>query len=310
MTGPVAILCSGQGGQHRAMFASLAEVAEAEPVFAAAASLLDDVDPRRFVRDAADEALFGNRAGQILCCTQALAAWAMLGDSRPPQVVLAGYSVGELAAWGCAGVFTHEQVLRLAATRAALMDAAAPRDAGLAAIVGVSRPALDRLLQDHDAQLAIVNAPDSVVVGGTSVALEACIGEAIRQGASLARRLRVAVPSHTSLLDAAATGFARSVAAEARHGLASGIRLLSGIDGDTVRDPADGLRRLARQISTTVAWSACLEACREAGASTFLELGPGGALARMAEGCGDRVSARSIDQFRTAQGVRDWLARA
>ncbi len=56
-------------------------------------------------------------------------------------------------------------------------------------------------------------------------------------------------------------------------------------------------------------WAGCLEACVEAGASVFLELGPGSALARMAESVAGRP-ARSIEQFRTADGVRDWLARS
>ncbi len=310
MNGPVAILCSGQGGQHREMFTLLGDVPEAEPVFAAAALLLGGTDPRRFVRDSDDDTLFDNRAGQILCCTQALAGWAMLGDARPSHVVLAGYSVGELASWGCAGIFTPSQVLHLAAKRATLMDRASPAGAGLAAIVGLSRPALDKMLEAHDGHLAIVNETDSVVIGGTSGALDACISDAIHHGASTARRLRVAVPSHTILLASAATAFARVLAGQERAGFAAGVRLLSGIDGGTVRDPKRGLSKLAAQISTTVDWSACLELCREAGASRFLELGPGTALSRMVEQRADGLSARAVDQFRTAQGVRDWLAHA
>ena len=307
---PVALLCSGQGGQHRDMFAWLGAVPAAEPVFAAASSLLGGLDPRRFVREAPDDALFGNHAGQILCCTQALAAWAMLGDARPSRVVLAGYSVGELAAWGCAGVFAPDALLRLAAERARLMDAAAPAGAGLAAIVGLRRPALERLLATHGAALAIVNGADSVVIGGTADALEACLAEATRQGAATARRLPVAVPSHTALLAAASAGFAPILATGPHGAVGDGVRLLSGIDGEVVRDPARGLHKLAAQISTTIEWSACLAACRELGASRFLELGPGTALSRMVEQSGAGASARAIEQFRTPDGVRSWLARA
>jgi hypothetical protein len=47
--------------------------------------------------------LNASRSGQILCCTQALAAWAALGPAQPTRAVVAGYSVGELAAWGWVG---------------------------------------------------------------------------------------------------------------------------------------------------------------------------------------------------------------
>src|SRR5258708_37778869 len=126
MRGLVAILCSGQGGQHPAMFDLVANCPEAEPIFAAAAGVLGQ-DPRRFVREAAPADLFSDLSGQILCCTQALAAWAALGTVRPARTVIAGYSVGELAAWGCADALNGSRTLRLAQRRAAAMDLASPR---------------------------------------------------------------------------------------------------------------------------------------------------------------------------------------
>ena len=117
----VAILCSGQGGQHPAMFDLVANCPEAEPVFAAAAAVWGR-DPRTFVKEAASADLFSDFTGQILCCAQALAAWAALGTVRPARAVIAGYSIGELAAWRCAGTFDELSILRLAQRRAAAMD--------------------------------------------------------------------------------------------------------------------------------------------------------------------------------------------
>jgi [acyl-carrier-protein] S-malonyltransferase len=75
---PVAILCSGQGGQHPGMFDLFTDCPACEPVFVAASEQLGQ-DPRRFVCDAGPADLFADRAGQILCCTKALAA---LGSTR------------------------------------------------------------------------------------------------------------------------------------------------------------------------------------------------------------------------------------
>jgi [acyl-carrier-protein] S-malonyltransferase len=47
----------------------------------------------------------------------------------------------------------------------------------------------------------------------------------------------------------------------------------------------------------------------EAGASTFLELGPGRALSEMATGAYPAIPARSLEEFSTLTGVRTWLAR-
>jgi hypothetical protein len=47
----------------------------------------------------------------------------------------------------------------------------------------------------------------------------------------------------------------------------AGVRLLSGIDGDTVFDVHSGADKLARQIRQTVNWAGCMESCRAAGAT-------------------------------------------
>jgi [acyl-carrier-protein] S-malonyltransferase len=69
------------------------------------------------------------------------------------------------------------------------------------------------------------------------------------------------------------------------------------------------LDKLAAQISQTVQWADCLQGCLEAGATTFLELGPGSALSRMSASAYRDVEARSLEDFRTLQGARMWLAQ-
>jgi [acyl-carrier-protein] S-malonyltransferase len=82
-------------------------------------------------------------------------------------------------------------------------------------------------------------------------------------------------------------------------------RTNSGIDGSLVVNISAGLNKLAKQISQTVQWAHCVEA----GASGFFELGPGQALNEMVAGAYPDISARSLEDFRTLQGARAWLAR-
>jgi [acyl-carrier-protein] S-malonyltransferase len=305
----VAILCSGQGTQHPAMFDLVANSPEAEPVFTAAAEVLGQ-DPRRFVREAAPADLFSDRSGQILCCTQALAARAALGTAWPARAVIAGYSIGELAAWGCAGAFDGPATLRLAQRRAAIFDAVAPSDGGLAAIIGLRRPTLEPILARHAVYIAIVDGLDTFVVGGHRAGLEAACEEAAARGARRTVRLRVAVPSHTPLLSKATEEFRTALRESSPQLPSAGYRLLSGIDGDTIRDMETGIDKLARQISTTIDWAACLESCRSAGAEAALELGPGTALSHMAAALFPDDRARAVEEFRTLTGLRNWMQRA
>ncbi len=306
---PVAILCSGQGGQHSAMFDLFADSAAAEPVFLAAAELLGE-DPRRFVRQAAPTDLFADRVAQILCCTQAMATWAGLATARPARAVVAGYSVGELAAWGCAGTLDMSAVLQLAQRRTTAMEAAAPPDSGLAAVVGLSRSMLEPILGRHATAIAIINGPDSFVIGGHVAGLDAACRDATASGATRAFRLPVSVPSHTMLLAKAAEDFRTTLRTMAPQPPKATYRLLSGIDGDTVHDIQTGCDKLARQICTPVNWAACLESCRAAEAVLALELGPGRALSHMAEAFFPAGATRSTEDFRTVAGLRAWLSRS
>jgi [acyl-carrier-protein] S-malonyltransferase len=67
--------------------------------------------------------------------------------------------------------------------------------------------------------------------------------------------LPVAVPSHTPLLAEASHSFRQALAkAHLPAEVLSGVRLLSGIDGDTVFDVRVGADKLARQIQHGVLW--------------------------------------------------------
>ncbi|SDM76116.1 [acyl-carrier-protein] S-malonyltransferase [Methylobacterium phyllostachyos] len=303
----LAILLSGQGGQHPAMFAMTADHPEAQPIFAAAKPLLQGCDPRDLVR-AGGENLHGNRTGQILCCVAALAAWRTL--SGVGRSIVAGYSIGDLAAWGVAGRFPPEDVLKLAACRAEAMDAATGAGFGLAGIRGLSLDALAALAARHGCHLAIRNAADSGVVGGARDGLEALCREALERGAQRAVILPVHTPSHTPLLTAAAEAFRSALDQTTAHHPPPGApRLVSGLDGTTVFRSKDGLEKLAGQIARTLDWAACLEACREYGADRVLELGPGHALATMARSALPEARVHALEEFRSIDGVKSWLAQ-
>ena len=308
MNGTIAILCSGQGTQHAGMFDLVAQAPEARSVLDAARALLDGKDPQQFVREADQPTLFSNHTGQILCCTQALAAWAMIHPHLPGQTVLAGYSVGELAAWGCAGLIEPAEVLKLAADRARMMDEAGGPDAGLAAVIGLDGKRVGSICHAHGVHVAIANREDFFVVGGKTAALDAMCKEAIGQGATKAARLRVAVAAHTPLLADAAQKFGERLnQLHLPEKVPAGVRLLSGIDGAAVFDVREGCRKLAAQISQTLQWGACLDSCRAVEPQAVLELGPGHALTSMATQLMPQARVRSVDDFRTPSGVTAWI---
>ena len=310
MNAPIAILCSGQGTQHASMFDLVAQAPQARPILDAAREVIGK-EPQQFVRETDATTLFSNRIGQILCCTQALAAWAIIRPHLSGPAVLAGYSVGELAAWGCAGLLEPKEVLRLAILRAEAMDEAGGSNTGLEAIIGLNQAQVEGLCHLHDVHIAIINGESFFIVGGKREALQMTRDDANAAGATSATILRVAVASHTPLLAEASRRFGKVLARLDLPRLPpAGVRLLSGVDADVVFDVREGSAKLAAQISQTLHWSACLDACRAAGAETILELGPGHALAGMAAQVFSDAQTRSVEDFRTPAGVVAWLQRA
>jgi [acyl-carrier-protein] S-malonyltransferase len=306
----LAILCSGQGPQHAGMFALTGDLPEAAGLFAHAAMLLDGRDPRDVVRRDTDTALHRDRTGQILCALQSLSGAAALRHEVPDRVIVAGYSVGEVAAWGVAGVLSATDTLDLVARRADAMDAATCPGDGLLFVRGLARDVINQLCERHDVAVAIVNPGGAFVIGGSGRGLNALAHDAEALKATRIVHLPVEVASHTKRLARASAEFrARVRHLAVRRSPLAGARLLSGIDGAPVIEADTGLDKLAAQISRTVRWADCLQGCVEGGATAFLELGPGSALSEMARGVYRNVTARSLEDFRTVQGARAWLAR-
>lgn len=297
------ILCPGQGGQHPQMLQLLEENPAAQTVLDTAADALGE-DPRDWLRGSHD--LHLNRIAQPLLCAAQLAAWAALRERLPPPRLYAGYSIGELAAYGCAGALDCGELVRLAHQRALLMDSASETPSGLLAVSGLGRLQIDGICQAHAAQIAIVNAHDRFVLGA-SVADLTGLQQAAEALGARAFRLPVSVASHTQGLKAAGDGFRLSLAASGLQGPVTPV--LAGISGLPVHTRGEAIETLARQISTTLNWAACLDALPEMGCRLVLELGPANALSRMVRERWPDLPARSIAEFHSLKGVVDWVER-
>jgi [acyl-carrier-protein] S-malonyltransferase len=291
------------------MFALTGDAPAAASLFAHAATLLGGRDPREIVRSEPAEALHHNSIGQILCTLQALAAASVLHEEIPDRLIVAGYSVGEVAAWGVAGLMSMTETLDVVARRAEAMDAATLPGDGMLFVRGLPRDAIDRLCERRDAEVAIVNPGDAFILGGSRAALNALADDAKAMNAARVVDVPVEVASHTRRLAKASTEFRDSLSHAAVAALpAVGMRLLSGIDAAPIIDVRTGLDKLAAQISQTVQWADCLQACIESEATVILELGPGRALSEMVAGAYHDVATRSLEDFRTLDGIRAWLA--
>ncbi len=295
-----ALLFSGQGSQH----AQMLRWVSSGPLIQSTHAALGVSDWRQAI----DNPEWGSRNenAQVFLTGIALAAWAVLAPRLPAPAAIAGYSVGELAAFAAAGVFDPVDAISLARVRAAAMDrCAAIAPGGMLAVMGAHQEQVEEICVRLHLALAIRNAPSTFVLGGPDPALEDATALLSGAGARCVR-LNVQLASHTPWMRAAAVEFA---AALSRVRLSSPQSPLFGSTGNRIVDANAASEALAAQIANTVLWDQCLESVHARNVGCVLEVGPGAALASMWNQRFPEIPARSADEFHDAGAIIEWIER-
>ena len=302
MSARLLILCPGQGGQHDAMFDMARSDARAAALLARC--MADGALPS----GDAGAGLYANRRAQPLIAAAGLAMWEALRADLPRPALVAGYSIGELTAYGVAGALAPEQTVALAAERAALMERCVRDDAGQAmvSVSGLLPAQRAPLLEACGYYAAIVTGADSCVAGGPQAQAAALVA-AVEQAGGRSGVLPVSIASHTPYMADAVAPFAAALRGSALQ--APQAPVLSGIGAARVHTRDEAIDQLSRQLAEPIVWDACLDACAEAGITVALELGPGAALSRMLQARHPAIACRSAADFRSLDGVRAWLDR-
>lgn len=307
----LAILCSGQGRQDAAMFGRVLQYPEAKALMKRIrkAGVLPDMALAWLDNPAVEpELIFRNDLAQPLVCLYQILAWEILRPLIPIPEIFAGYSLGELSAYGCAGVFQPEELIRLAASRGRLMTDAATLPQTMAAIIGLRRIQLGQICDCFDAKIAIINGVDHFIVGLPSENLDAFQAECKKSGATKTVHLPVSAASHTFFMQSAAEPFNKILLTTEFQAAAAGI--LAGTSGEKVFTKEQMVAALTAQVHQTIDWRACMESAVSYGCRVFLEIGPGNSLARMMMENFPRVEARSASEFHDIHAVDSWVDMA
>lgn len=298
----LALLFPGQGAQHPQMLRWLDRRPEAATTLGQLAALIGS-DWRNRLDDA--DWLASNRVAQPLLTGIGLAAWQCLSERLPLPAVVAGYSVGELAAFAVAGAFDTEAALALAGTRADLMSASVSgTDTGLLAVHGPRARELGEA--DPDLAVAIRIADERVIVGGPSPALDRAATRWTQAGLRCTR-LTVRIASHTPWMSGAAAAFAQRLSAMPLRTPRAAIAC--NFSGAATRNAAALSQALARQIASPVRWGECMDSIAERRTRCVLEVGPGATLAAMWRERHPAIPVRSVDEFRDVDGIVRWVER-
>ena len=289
----LAILSPGQGAQAPGFLAPWLDVPLGPSAAAATVgdrlrwwSAVTDLDLIAAGVDWDAERIRDTAVAQPLLVAAALAAAEALIETADPDApvggvgVVAGHSVGELAAAAVARALTPEAALVLVRERGRGMAAAATLEpTGMSAVLGGEPAAVLERIAELDLTAANHNGAGQVVAAGRVENLAKLAAEP--PAGARVMPLSVAGAFHTRYMAPATERLAAlAAAAPVRDPL---VRVVSNADGGVVTSGRELLDRLVAQVATPVRWDACMATLRELGVTAVVELPPAGALIGLAK---------------------------
>ncbi len=276
----LAIVAPGQGAQKPGLLSAWLEDSSFAAHLAWLSAVADiDLSAHGTVSDQAtikDTAV----AQPLLVASSLATGWAVTEDLFSRADLLAGHSVGEIAAGAGAGAFSPEAAMVLVRERGrAMAEAAALTSTSMTAVIGGVQEDVLAAIDAAGLTPANYNGKGQIVAGGT-----------IEQLASFAEHppartrlfpLSVAGAFHTAHMEPAVRHLAE-VAAAMPTGTPT-TALLSDLDGEVVTEGRAFADRLVHQVAHPVRWDLCMATMAERGVTGIMELTPAGTLTGIAK---------------------------
>ena len=253
---------------------------EAHQIFDLADDVLD-INIKSFCFNGPAESLKQTAVTQPAIFAHSIAALEVIKSRGLHPDLVAGHSVGELAALVAAGVMRVEDGFRVVSVRGHAMQVAGKiRPGTMAAVLGLDDDVMIRLCDDLSSSghvtTANFNCPGQVVLSGEENAIDEALEKAKALGAKRAVLLPVGGAFHSALMQPAVTALTDIL--DDVPFVRAQIPVIPNVTAEPTRDPDLLKDLLIEQVISPVRWTESMQRLIAEGMTEALEVGPGNVL--------------------------------
>ena len=288
-----AYIFPGQGSQFPGMGKDLFDQYEiAKKLFNQANEILG-FDLSKIIFEGAKEDLQQTSVTQPAIYVHSVVLSKVMGDSFNPDAV-AGHSLGEFSALTAAAAIDFESGLKLVSKRAEAMQKACDHEPGtMAAVLGMEDGLVEKICADTEGIVvaANYNCPGQLVISGAVPAIEMACESLKNAGARRALILPVGGAFHSPLMEPARIELTNAI--DATSFKTPRCPVYQNVVAKAVNDPLEIQKNLIDQLTAPVKWTQSINEMLKAGATSFIEVGPGKVLQGLVKKISKEANAAS-----------------